>query len=158
MPLWSFFAVEKLEYEQRLGHGVDKVRRDHAETIEAEQSDMYRTGTLALCALAAAWAIPLQAQAQTTVPAAADASAPKVKAKKHSAARHKKADSAVNAAPAASQGYELVPTDHSGSAQARARQNSFSAPDDDTPDDNQRHIGIGLGGSNGMTPGMTMGF
>ncbi len=121
---------------------------------------MYRAGTLALCALGAAWAFPLQAMAQSAAPSAAGmASEGKpVKAKKHVAARRKKADTAVQTAPAASPGYDLVPS-KSTSAQARARQNTFSTPDDDsTPSGDPRHIGIGLGGSDGMTPGVQMGF
>jgi hypothetical protein len=122
---------------------------------------MYRTGTLALCALAAAWAVPLHAMAQSATPAAAPSASEgqKVKAKKHVAVRRKKADVALQPAPAASSGYDLVPSSKPSSAQARARQNAFEAPDDDsTPSADPRHIGIGLGGANGTTPGMTMGF
>ena len=118
---------------------------------------MDRTGTLALCALVAAWAIPLDARAQSA--SAPPASAGNlVKAKKHATARHNKADTAGLPTPAASSSYDLVPSSTT-SAQARARQNSFSAPDDDsTPSSDPRHIGIGLGGANGTTPGMQMGF
>ncbi len=91
-----------------------------------------------------------------TAPAgAAPARATAVKRAK--AARRKPAAATAGGVPAASS-YDLVPT-RSGSALSRARQNSFGTPgEDDAPSGDPRHIGIGLGGGNGTTPGVTLGF
>ena len=62
-------------------------------------------------------------------------------------------------APAPSEAYQLVPSP-SGSALVRARQNSFGVRDEEGSSSGarSRHIGIGLGGGNGTTPGMAIGF
>ena len=130
---------------------------------------MQRIGILALCAtLAAPPVLPAAAAAQEAAPATAPAAKAAVKAapatkpsakprRRKPAAAGQAAAPALAPAPAASS-YELVPS-RSGSALARARQNSFEAPDDGpTPTRGSRRIGVGLGGANGTSPGMASGF
>lgn len=119
---------------------------------------MRRIGVLALCAIFSASALlPGLAAAQEAVaPAVKSAPAGKPAAK---ARRRKPAAAHQAAAPApVDTSYQLVPS-KPGSALSRARQNSFGTPDEDpAPSGGSRRIGVGLGGANGMTPGMAIGF
>ena len=91
--------------------------------------------------------------------ATAKASKPAKRPKTATAPRagHKPAAAAQATVP--SEAYQLVPSP-SGSALVRARQNSFGVRDEEGSSSGvrSRHIGIGLGGGNGMTPGMAIGF
>ncbi len=122
---------------------------------------MDRTGTVALCALALAWAAPVPASAQSATPAAGSpaGAGQSVKAHKTTKPRRRKADAVAAPASAAAGSYDLVPSSKATSPLARARQNAFGTPDaDPAPSGDPRQIGIGLGGSDGMTPGVNMGF
>jgi hypothetical protein len=117
---------------------------------------MQRIGVLALCAtLAASTLLPVAASAEDAgaAPAARAATTkPTTKAR-----RRKPAATAQAAAPTADS-YQLVPS-KAGSALSRARQNSFGTPDEDpAPSGGSRRIGVGLGGANGTSPGMAIGF
>lgn len=121
---------------------------------------MQRIGVLGLCAVLTLTALlPIAASAED---AAAAGPTPTVKARAAARPtvkprRRKAAAAAPTGAPAADS-YQLVPSS-SGSALQRARQNSFSAPDaDPAPTRGARHIGVGLGGANGTSPGMAIGF
>lgn len=118
----------------------------------------------AVCAAFALCVLPLPAAAADSSPAAkpgvAKPTTAKPTAAKRATPRHRAATEAPP--PAASpQSYELVPSTPAGSALARARQNSFSSPDDDAPPPGYRRhggVGVGLGGGNGTTPGVSLGF
>ena len=121
---------------------------------------MQRIGILALCAtLAASPLLPSGAAAQDAPPAPAARAAPAAKPATKPKRRKPSAGGQALSAPApAASSYELVPT-RSGSALARARQNSFEAPDDGpTPTRGSRRLGVGLGGASGTSPGMAIGF
>lgn len=117
---------------------------------------------LALCAVAATLATATSAVAQDAgqpaVRAAGSTAAPKRAAHRKAAQASAKAAAPKAAAPVANS-YQLVPTSPTGSALTRARQNAFGTPDDDgAPSIGSRRVGIGLGGGNGTTPGVTLGF
>ncbi len=118
---------------------------------------------LALCAVALTLTVATSAVAQEAGQpalrgAGSTAAAPKRAAHRKAAPASARAAVPRAAAPVTNS-YQLVPTNPAGSALARARQNSFGTPDDDAaPSSGSRRIGIGLGGSNGTTPGVTMGF
>ena len=113
----------------------------------------------AVCAAFALCVLPLPAAAGDSSPAAKPGVAKPTTAKR-ATPRHRATTEAPH--PAASQqSYELVPSTPAGSALARARQNSFSSPDDDAPPPGYRRhggVGVGLGGGNGTTPGVSLGF
>lgn len=120
--------------------------------------------TLALCAVALTVTVATTAVAQDAgqpaVPAAGKTAAAPKRAAQRKAPRASAKASAPKAAGAPAAGsYQLVPTNPTGSALARARQNNFAAPDDDPATSvGSRRIGVGLGGGNGTTPGVTIGF
>ena len=91
--------------------------------------------------------------------AAAKASRPARRPKTAKVPRAGRKPAAAAQATAPSEAYQLVPPP-SGSALVRARQNSFGVRDEEGSSSGvrSRHIGIGLGGGNGMTPGMAIGF
>lgn len=117
---------------------------------------MQRIGVLALCAtLAASTLLPAAASAEDAGAAPAVRAAP---AKPTPKPRRRKPPAPAQAAAPAADSYQLVPS-KTGSALSRARQNSFGTPDSDpAPSGGSRHIGVGLGGANGTSPGMAIGF
>lgn len=133
--------------------------------------------TLAPCALVQVLALCAVAMTLATATAAVaqDAGQPAVRADGSTAAAPKRAThrraaqapaktagrktAAPKAAAPVANSYQLVPTSPTGSALARARQNAFGTPDDEAaPSIGSHRVGIGLGGGNGTTPGVTLGF
>lgn len=131
-----------------------------------ETGEMRPRQTPALCAVALALTVATSAIAQAQEAgqpavraAGSTAAAPKRAAHRKAAPASAKAAASKGSAAPVAGSYELVPTNPTGSALARARQNNFATPDDDpATSTGSRRIGVGLGGGNGTTPGVTLGF